>query len=984
LVVLAATRQLQVILLASPGVPLLSFLVGFNRVDIGPDAVDRVAQAVTTFDDKGVAANLQALADALASMQAASTDPLRFQARIDDLRALVGGWGSRQRRQFERLQAAAEPAPLASRAGSVPTVGVRPFTPEHLFRDRVREAEAVSAALADPTVGAVVIAGRPGMGKTALAGHVTHALRHGRWVHPGGGPLPDGLVFLSTRTSSGITSDEIVVKLAQVTGRPELVRIWAAEGMPLRRRVAELVEVVEEHRLIVLLDNAEDLLDNDRIADHDLAALVEGFILAEAGTTLLFTSRESVVLEGLDLRRVRVVELRSGLPQVESIGLLRELDPQGEYGLAGSSAQDLGGVARRVHGIPRALQLVVSLLANDPLLSVADLVEPGSRLIDDSLDRLISDAHALLDEWARWVLLTLAVLGRPVTPRTVDHVVRPLAAGIDVPYQVRRLARMQIVSVDRATKSIALHPADREYQLRLASDQRPETLRLLNRRAAEHYLTEAPSVDAMASIEDARPLLFAFEHFVAAGDTHSAVETLDRVDAPALEHWGQYRPVLDLRRSVANTLTGGAWVANALRIGRLLWLTGRTSASAQWLGRAEAAATAEGDAAWLPAILVDLAASRRDAGGLRASLTTFRRALALTAADDAAVACRALVQLTHVLRPLGFLRLSLRCTSRVLALSEENDAASTQSRFLRSSALINAAITERLTGHTQAAEVNLNEARRIAASISDRGLEAYARCCSASMVRAAGDPAQAIDELLPVLEAYEEIDDEWGLAACLAALVWAFVDLLDVDAAQRYIERGHAAAAKGNRRARGSLIHAEAVMSRRTGDLVDAVRRATDAAAHLNSAGFLLYGAAARCDQVLSELLAGRMQAWPSDPRWVVRATPLIRAYWATIQALTEVRHGPNPARRAVARAVNAVAEVPMPQGAVASLLVGTLAALAYAATPSPAGPPPTIAESLTSTSTAPGLTADHRSVLAFVAASGLPGAEEIGSLVRS
>ena len=157
-----------------------------------------------------------AFADALEVIQTGASDPGRFQPRIDELRSIVGGWSSRRERQDRRIEALTTDGsrPAESTADLAPAVGVRPFDPEHLFRDRVRGANDISRALADTSIGVVSVLGRAGIGKTTLAVRVLNALRAQRWFHNGPRPVINGVVFLSTRTSSGISSDEVILKLA--------------------------------------------------------------------------------------------------------------------------------------------------------------------------------------------------------------------------------------------------------------------------------------------------------------------------------------------------------------------------------------------------------------------------------------------------------------------------------------------------------------------------------------------------------------------------------------------------------------------------------------------------------------------------------------------------------------------------------------------------------------------------------------------------
>ncbi|HET9894553.1 MAG TPA: trypsin-like peptidase domain-containing protein [Streptosporangiaceae bacterium] len=990
-VVSAILRQVPVVVVASSAAGLAPYLRGLPVVSGQPDsAAERVAEAVLSLsEDKIRLASLSALSDSLEEIQARSADPIRFQPHIDELRSLIGGWPTRVERQDRRITAGTQTLQARSQepASLVPSAGVRPIDPEHLFRDRTAEAERVSSYLADGTVGIVGIVGRAGMGKTALAAHVMAALRRQRWMHATAGPRIDGLVYLSTRTSSGITSAEVVLKLSRLAGAPGIVRSWTARTTPIAQRIAQVIEAAGDRQIVVLLDNFEDLLDETGhiCGGDELAELLSGLIAAETGLKFLITSRERVEFDASAIGRTRVVELRSGLPEDESIRMLRELDPQGEYGLAQAPLAALRPLVAMVHGIPRALQLVVGLLANDPMLDVSDLTDSRINLVDESLNGIIMQTHARLDEPARWVLLALAVLGRPESLNALDFVLRPFAPGTDVPAIVRRLIRTQIVSVDKLTRHMALHPADRAYLLSQAAEQRAATLALIRRRSAEYYLSLAPDLAGIKDIEGARPLLFAVEHLLACQDFAAGLEVLDQLDE-LLEFWGYYQLVIDLRVALAGGVGGESWIANAMRLGRLYWLTGDAAASALWLTRAEEAALAYPDQ--LGPILVDLAASQRDSGHLRQSLPAFIRAFRVAAATgaDPLVISRGLIQVTHTVRSLGFLDTALACTGRAqeLASARAAGAQASRARFLRAAAQLNGAISDRLAGDLASARRRLDDAMELAEGIGDRGLIAYVRCGLANLERTAGAPARGVAELLAAMEIYEEIGDRWGQAACLATLCWAHADLLDAGSVARYAEQGHLVARGCNPRALASVMLAESVMARRAGDYATSISLGTASATLLRESAFDLYGAWAECELQATRFLAGQQ-----GDRWVMPygATRITRAVWLGLRAASVACGPAGPARDSGSACVEAAAGasrlVPAGSPRVVALTVldGLLVAVATCLASDDAQHGAILAP-LMLAEAAPGIVADYRVALDRLCAAELAGSAGLRLLV--
>lgn len=276
-----------------------------------------------------------------------------------------------------------------------------------------------------------------------------------------------------------------------------------------------------------------------------------------------------------------------------------------------------------------------------------------------------------------------------------------------------------------------------------------------------------------------------------------------------------------------------------------------------------------------------------------------------------------------------------------------------------------------------------------AQGIGDRGLIAYVHCGLANVRRAAGAPGQAIADLLAALEIYEEIGDRWGQAACLATLCWSYADLLDTDAVARYAEQGRSVAAGCNPRAFASLILAESVLARRTGEFATADSLGTRSVALFGDASLDLYGAWAQCELQATRLVSGQdlgPASWAAVP---ARATGLTQAAWLSLRAASVVS---GPAARAeggacIAAAAAARQLVPASSPRVVAMTTvdGLLAAaagcLAWDETLEAAALAP-----FDLRASAPGVVADYRLVLDRIARTDLTGSdalrEALGGLV--
>ncbi|MFB9471013.1 BTAD domain-containing putative transcriptional regulator [Nonomuraea salmonea] len=196
----------------------------------------------------------------------------------------------------------------------------------------------------------VVICGAPGVGKSTLAVRVAHAVRH---------RFPDGQLYVNLRGGTPNvprpSAYEVLSRLLRGLGTPDNA-VPADED----EAAALLRSALHGRRLLVLLDDAAGL------------AQVRPFTAAPPGTTVLVTSRESLVT-GADRAQVRL----GPLSDAEATAMLANL--------AGADrvAADLGQTGRLVRlcdGFPLALRIAGARLADRPDWSVGALTE---RLTDE-------------------------------------------------------------------------------------------------------------------------------------------------------------------------------------------------------------------------------------------------------------------------------------------------------------------------------------------------------------------------------------------------------------------------------------------------------------------------------------------------------------------------------------------------------------------------------------------------------------------------
>ena len=526
--------------------------------------------------DAGDLAYLREQLTMFKAAQQNAPDPRRFQPKIDELRAAIAHWDERVEQQRQRiadgLEAQRQQVAVQHRDEMrLRVVGRRPLDVADYFKDRERELVTIGQLLEEPTTRLVSVIGHGGMGKTAVACKVLRDLERHRWPHTDDEVPPDGIVYLSTRTA-GISLERLFLDCAKVLGGEQekrLTAIWTNPQLRNEDKIFYLLEALSEGRYVILLDNIEDLLnDNGQLVDEDLRLFFEHSLTTSHGAQLLVTSRLALTFQREVMRFDRQVKLLEGLPIADGVALLRELDPNGDYGLRDTPEEQLAQAMSLVHGVPRALEVLAGILANDPFVSLPDVLEQFYEQ-EDVVHALIEENYKRLDRDARRVIEALAVFRRPVSPLAVDYLLEPFAPGLDVPGIIRRLTRTNTVSVDRAAKTVTLHPIDQDY----AYSQLPEegtgepayTHQALERRAADYYAQLRTPPETWQSIDDLEPQLAEFEHRVRARDYDAACRVLNSIDFDYLHMWGHYAKLVELRESILGGLTDHSLRASTLR-----------------------------------------------------------------------------------------------------------------------------------------------------------------------------------------------------------------------------------------------------------------------------------------------------------------------------------------------------------------------------------------------------------------------------------
>ncbi len=468
---------------------------------------------------------------------------------------------------IQREQVPAEPQPVrASKFVNPP-----PATAPTWFQDRQVETGLLAKYVTDPGIRLVSVAGRGGIGKTAMVCRLLKGLEAGRIPDVEGDPARitvGGIVYLSRNGAHQVEYPTLVADLLRLLPAEEAQRLQRLYQDPHRTPAQLMMALLEAfpagEPVVVLLDNLESVMDTEQetLAEQALHQALSTVLTAPAHTvTVIATTRViPAALLTVEPSRQRQLRLEQGLGSPDAQIVLRELDDDGRLGLRDAPEELLDGLRRHTRGFPRALEAVKAILDGDDTLTPQDLLDRTRHLPEDQVVQvLVGEAYELLDAPARQVMQALSVYPAPVSAVGVDFLLRPVDPTIDAAPILTRLVRRQLVRFQ--DRHYYLHPVDREYARSrlpaggLGDSAAAFTLTGLQARAADYYAQIRTPRESWRTLDDVRPQLAEFELRCDTGDYDTAATVLADIDFDYLQVWGHYRTLAGLHGRIHGRIT---------------------------------------------------------------------------------------------------------------------------------------------------------------------------------------------------------------------------------------------------------------------------------------------------------------------------------------------------------------------------------------------------------------------------------------------
>jgi tetratricopeptide (TPR) repeat protein len=488
-----------------------------------------------------------------------------LRSRVGEQERLVADPQAATRRTEKRIAAGLEQQRQPERPTAGPArarfVNQPPMAAPGYFQDRHVESEQIGEFLrSDERI--LTVVGRGGVGKTAMVCRLLKAVEGGQLPDDLGELEVDGIVYLSPSGAHPVSFPNLFDDLCRLLPEQAAGRLRQAYKDPHQNPtmlMRALLDAFPTGRVIVLLDNLEDIIDSSSadlgLTDPVLEEALRALLAAPPhAVKVIVTTRVAPRALLLDHpERQRPLDLDEGLGSPYAEEVLRARDPDGLLGLLTAPDDLLGRARERTRGYPRALEALAAILAADRGTTLPELLDQTAGLPGNVVQALVGEAFNRLDPLAQQVMQALAIYPVPVPPVAVDYLLQPYQPAIDAAPVLGRLVNMQFVR--REARRYYLHQVDRDYALSRLADGRPAdraadpppfTQQALRHRGAGYFeQTRTPRED-WKTLDDLAPQLAEFELRHQGEEYDTAAQVLLGIDYDYLTQWGHYRLTADL------------------------------------------------------------------------------------------------------------------------------------------------------------------------------------------------------------------------------------------------------------------------------------------------------------------------------------------------------------------------------------------------------------------------------------------------------
>ncbi|WP_328383760.1 TIR domain-containing protein [Micromonospora zamorensis] len=448
--------------------------------------------------------------------------------------------------------------------GSFQIVEAPPAITSAGVHDRHSERDLLLGHLHHSRTRLVVLRGRCGSGKTALLNDLIPRLKTGGYA---------GVAYVSTHGPRRVTAHLLLERLARLMpdagGRERMLERVGDHSHDWRQNLAAILDALGDISLLLIIDNAEELVADYRLTDvhlREFAHIVGS--KSGHGVRVLFVSQVEIRRLAHPPVHAPQVDIPPGLPPRFAADFFRGLDEGGVARLAGVSEATMRRVHRLTHGRPRAMELLYAVLRSEPGSDLDELLTSATKAAGkgDGSQYLIRRATLALRGPMQRVLQALAVYDRPVRASAVSWLLAPYDTGLDSAAVLELLCDRRLIrrdgdlyhlprgNEDAVTGRTVLDtiqlgsPGDRDV------DPPRYTRYALWHRAAEYFRSVRELEIRVVDLNDLGAHFSEIELRLAGREYPGAAALINEVDIEHLSLWGYRSLIIRLRERLLGEL----------------------------------------------------------------------------------------------------------------------------------------------------------------------------------------------------------------------------------------------------------------------------------------------------------------------------------------------------------------------------------------------------------------------------------------------
>lgn len=399
-------------------------------------------------------------------------------------------------------------------------VGARVSASVDMFRDRVTFRSDLHRLVLSREHTIVSVTGRRGIGKSGLVARVLSEFEDEANAEAS---AVGGIAYLSTRTDVGVIDlARVFHALTRILGGTTHDRLEALWGNKDPDAITELLTATQDRRIVLVLDNLDDLQDpvTGRLQDAGLESFLDLACRVPRPPLIITTSQKPLALPPHLIHHVYGVEINDGLELPDAVTYVRKADLNGAAKLRDAPDDVISHLVEQVHRIPRGLELLVSLRANDPAFELED--DPEAT-IEEVIENLITEGFEALDDVERGIVQHLALAGAPLPVKALEMILGKEHPSALIKKATKTLVRHRMISGD--SSGVRLHPVDSDFFTRSLVEY-PDVRARMDLRLADWLATQRTDPHTWRTSTDVGSQRREFRHRVRAGDINGALFVL--------------------------------------------------------------------------------------------------------------------------------------------------------------------------------------------------------------------------------------------------------------------------------------------------------------------------------------------------------------------------------------------------------------------------------------------------------------------------